>query len=287
MQHPVDFLISWMSVSGCPIDPGTTLTTVQLTFVCFWWHILTHGCPQVAVLDWRGLSMFGREKTFWGLPWGTFLQRGDGRGGFLLLCFSPHHVHTRDQQKRNSPDTELQLGHTTHARKAFRGHLRLREISCWVPQRDGGELIFLFSPQPNKGGAWGKGGGAFELQILLQTFSWQFFFFFFWKLGEANLRTFSVWGLFLTLVKKTLNWSFCLVSDFASLSVETSFGSHWSSENEGIPGNPAEIGRKVQKRSCGRLRKNFDAARTFFKPCYVWKRDLMKKTCHFPGERHN
>lgn len=88
------------TLSVCPIDPRTTLTTVQLTFMCFWWRILTHWCPQVTVLDWRGISMFGREKTFWGLPWGTFLQRGDGRGGFLLLCFSPHHVHTRDQQKK-------------------------------------------------------------------------------------------------------------------------------------------------------------------------------------------
>lgn len=129
------------------------------------------------------------------------LERGDGRGGFLLLCFSPQHVHTRDQQKRNSPDTELQLGHTTHARKAFRGHLRLREISCWVPQRDGGELIFLFSRSQIKGGLGEKGVVRLSSRSYYRLFHGSFFFFFFGSWGRRISELFRSEGFFLPWVK--------------------------------------------------------------------------------------
>lgn len=152
LSDTVDFFISWISFPIhflaiiYPVDDRTAqTTTVQRVVIYLWWHILTRGCPQVGVLDWMGLSMFGRVKTFWGLPWGTFLQRGDGRGGFCCSVSPPTMCIPETKNNNNSPVTELQIGHTRHPRKAFPGHLRQREISCWDPQRDGGELIFLFS----------------------------------------------------------------------------------------------------------------------------------------------
>lgn len=54
--------------------------------------------------------------------------------------------------------------------------------------------------------------------------------------------------------------------DVAALWDETvaRFVSGWSSENEGIPGNPAGIYRKVQKRRSGCLRKNLGSDANFF-----------------------
>lgn len=120
------------------------------------------------------------------------LAEGGWEGRFFVALFLPPTMCIPEtNKKRNSPDTELQPGHTTHARKAFRGHLRLREISYWVPQRDGGELIFLFSRSQIKGGLGEKGVVRLSSRSYYRLFHGRFFFFF-WKLGEANLRTFLV-----------------------------------------------------------------------------------------------
>lgn len=117
------------------------------------------------------------------------LAEGDGRGGICCSASPPTMCMPRTHAKT---DTELQLGHITHPRKAFRARLTQRKLSCWDTQRDGGELIFLFFRSQIKGGGGcrGKGGGAFGLQILLQTFF--FFMAVSLEVGGGESPTFSV-----------------------------------------------------------------------------------------------
>lgn len=103
----------------------------------------------------------------------------------VALLLPPPWAYQRHAQK--GPDTELQLRHITHPRKAFRGHLTQGKLSCWDPQRDGGELIFLFFRSQMKGGLGGKGVALLSSRSYYRLlFSWQLL----WKLGEANLQLF-------------------------------------------------------------------------------------------------
>lgn len=140
---------------------------------------------------------------------------------------------------------------------------------------------FCFSA--NKGGLGGKGWCFWAPDPITDWvfFSWQFI----WKLGEANLQLFRS-GVFFSpglnsskLVLLSCLWHCC--------ETVAGFISGRNSENEGIPGNPAGICRKVQKRRSGCLRKIFEATQTFFSPCCVWRQNLTQKTCWFSREHHN
>lgn len=116
------------------------------------------------------------------------LAEGDGRGGICCSASPPTMCMPRTHAKT---DTELQLGHITHPRKAFRARLTQRKLSCWDTQRDGGELIFLFFRSQIKGGGGVGGKGV----VLLGSRSYYRLFFFMavsLEVGGGESPTFSV-----------------------------------------------------------------------------------------------
>lgn len=167
------------------------------------WLPFSGPLPASDVLRWecwiRRVSVFGRVFEMWKLFEACHKAhscRGGWEGRFFFCCCSaspPPWAYQRHAQK--GPDTELQLRHITHPRKAFRGHLTQGKLSCWDPQRDGGELIFLFFRSQMKGGLGGKG------VVLLSSRSYYRLLFFMavtLEVGGGQSPTFLVWCLFLT-----------------------------------------------------------------------------------------
>lgn len=120
------------------------------------------------------------------------LAEGDGRGGFVALAL-PHHVHTRDKknnqrQSCNSEEhnkaPENSHHHTRPVGKSLSGTRRVKTD----------HFRSYFSASIKKGG-YGEGGGASELEILLQT-SRLFHGLFFLEGGEGKSATFSAWWFF-------------------------------------------------------------------------------------------
>lgn len=199
---------------------------------------------------------------------------------FVALLLPPPCAYQSYTQKKSGHWAAAQAYNTSL--ESFPWTLNAEQTQLLGHSRDGGELIFLFFRSQIKGGLGGKGWCFCAPDPITDCF---FFFF--------NGSSFGSWGRRISnFFRSDVFFSpglkcselVILVWDIAALSDETvaSFKSGWSSsENEGIPGNPAGICGKVQKRRSGCLRQNSEATQTFFSRCCVWRQNLMTKTCWF------
>lgn len=189
-------------------------------------------------------------------------------------------MHTRD--KKNPKQTLSCNSGAQHSLRKLLSDTSPGEKSLLGTRKDRWDHFSSYFSASIKRGGYGKGGGASELEILLQR-SRLFHGKFFGSGGRANLQL-SRPDVFLVTSLNASNecfiW-FYVAGAFFSTVLEGSFWSCWNSDNEGIQEDPAGIGREAQnKKSLGGLREKFEALRRFSQTCRVWKRirNLMRKS---------